>query len=93
MHIPIICPKNYYSCSFEIEYNPQKIFVLMPFGEEQAPQSLFTDVLKELPGWQVERADTDLSKPEIWCKICANIQESRAIVADLPGRIRMFFLN
>lgn len=68
-----------------VRYDPSRLFVLMPFSDEIAPQSLFFEVLQKLPGWDVHRADSDLSKPEIWCKICANIQGSRAVIADLSG--------
>ena len=93
MSIPIICPKNYDRCGVDVKYDPHKLFVLMPFGEEKAPQSLFHNVLKFLPGWTVLRADSDLSKPDIWCKICANMQESRAIIADLSGSNPNVFLE
>ena len=93
MSIPIICPKNYDRCGVNVKYDPHKLFVLMPFREKEAPQSLFHDVLVSLPGWTVHRDDSDLSKPEIWCKICANIQESRAIVADLSGSNPNVFLE
>jgi len=93
MSIPIICPKNYDRCGVKVKYDPHKLFVLMPFREKEAPQSLFHDVLISLPGWTVHRADSDLSKPDIWCKICANIQESRAIIADLSGSNPNVFLE
>lgn len=67
--------------------------MLMPFKEETTPQSLYHDVLAGLPGWNVTRADEDLSKPEIVCKICANIQKSRAIIADLSGSNPNVFLE
>jgi hypothetical protein len=65
----------------------------MPFEEEEAPQSLYIDILEKLPGWTVLRADREFSKPEIWCKICANIQESRAVIADLSGPNANVFLE
>lgn len=89
----VVCPKNYGNCGISISYDPSKLFVLMPFREEQAPQSLFTDALEQLQGWNVLRADRDFSKPEIWCKICANIQESRAVIADLSGPNANVFLE
>jgi len=92
-NLPITCPKNYGRCGATIEYNPRKLFVLMPFSEEQAPQKLFTGVLEKLPGWLVLRADCDFTKPEIWCKICANIQNSRAVIADLSGSNPNVFLE
>jgi len=93
MSIPIICPKNYDRCGVKVKYDPHKLFVLMPFREEKAPQSLFHEVLELLPGWTVQRADSDLSKPDIWCKICANMQGSRAIIADLSGSNPNVFLE
>lgn len=93
MSIPIICPRNYNRCGVKVKYDPHKLFVLMPFREEKAPQSLFHDVLKSLPGWTVHRADSDLSKPDIWCKICTNMQESRAIIADLSSSNPNVFLE
>ncbi|MHA2322404.1 MAG: hypothetical protein ACXACG_12200 [Candidatus Thorarchaeota archaeon] len=93
LNLPMTCPKNYGQCGVTIEYNPGKLFVLMPFREEQAPQKLFTDVLEKLPGWTVLRADREFTKPEIWCKICANIQESRAIIADLSNQNANVFLE
>ncbi len=92
MSVPIICPKNYGRCGVAIQYDSNKLFVLMPFSEKVAPQSLF-DLLQELQHWNVVRADSDLSKPEIWCKICANIQESRAVIADLSGSNPNVFLE
>lgn len=89
----VVCPKNYGSCGVDIVYDPDRLFVLMPFSESVAPQSLFFDVLQPLPGWSVHRADSDLSKPEIWCKICANIQSSRAVIADLSGSNPNVFLE
>jgi hypothetical protein len=89
---PIVCPKNYGRCGVAIQYDPNKLFILMPFSEKVAPQSLF-DLLQELQHWNVVRADSDLSKPEIWCKICANIQESRAVIADLSGLNPNVFLE
>ena len=89
----VVCPKNYGSCGVDIVYDPDRLFVLMPFSESIAPQSLFFDVLQPLPGWNVHRADSDLSKPEIWCKICANIQSSRAVIADLSGSNPNVFLE
>ena len=83
--MPMICPKNYSICNADITYNPRKIFVIMPFRESQAPQSLFNEIKSRMVGWQVEKANTDTSKPEVWCTICANIQESRAVIADLSG--------
>ncbi len=93
LNILITCPKNYGQCGANIEYNPGKLFVLMPFDEEQAPQTLFTDILEKLPGWTVLRADREFTKPEIWCKICANIQESRAVIADLSKQNANVFLE
>jgi hypothetical protein len=93
LNLPMTCPKNYGQCGAAIEYNPGKLFVLMPFGEEQAPQALFTNVLEKLPGWTVLRADREFTKPEIWCKICANIQESRAVIADLSKQNANVFLE
>ena len=93
MSIPIICPKNYSNCGVKTEYDPKRIFVLMPFREEQAPQRLYSDVLASLLGWSVYRADTDFSKPEIWCKICSNIQSSRAVIADLSDANANVFLE
>ena len=49
--MPVVCPKNYGSCGLDINYEPDRVFVLMPFGESVAPQSLFYDVLQSLPGW------------------------------------------
>lgn len=89
----MVCPKNYGSCGVEIQYDPDRIFVLMPFNESVSPQNLFFNVLESLPGWNVFRADSDLSKPEIWCKICANIQSSRAVIADLSGSNPNVFLE
>jgi hypothetical protein len=89
----VVCPKNYGTCGAAIEYDPDRLFVLMPFSESVAPQSLFFDVLQPLPGWEVIRADSDLSRPEIWCKICANIQSSRAVIADLSGANPNVFLE
>ena len=83
--MPMICPKNYKLCNAAVKYNPRKLFVIMPFGETQAPQSLFDEIRNRMTGWQVEKANTDTRKPEVWCTICANIQESRAIIADLSG--------
>ena len=37
--------------------------------------------------------DKDFTKPEIWCKVCANIQESRAVVADLSSANANVFLE
>ncbi len=91
--MPVVCPKNYGSCGVDIVYDPDRLFVLMPFSESIAPQSLFFDVLQPLPGWNVHRADSDLSKPEIWCKICTNIQSSRAVIADLSGSNPNVFLE
>ena len=91
--MPVVCPKNYGTCGVSTEYDPNRIFVLMPFSEAMAPQNLFFEVLQHLPGWDVQRADSDLSKPEIWCKICANIQSSRAVVADLSGSNPNVFLE
>lgn len=91
--VTVTCPKNYGQCGASIEYDPGKLFVLMPFKEEQAPQKLFTDVLVKIPGWNIIRADKDFTKPEIWCKICANIQESRAVIADLSGHNPNVFLE
>ncbi|MHA2023429.1 MAG: hypothetical protein ACTSWQ_07185 [Candidatus Thorarchaeota archaeon] len=34
-----------------------------------------------------------MSKPDIWCKICSNIQGSRAIIADLSGSNPNVFLE
>ena len=92
-NMPVVCPKNYGSCGVDIKYEPNRIFVLMPFSEEVVPQNLFFNVLQSLPGWNVNRADSDLSKPEIWCKICANIQSSRAVIADLSGLNPNVFLE
>ncbi len=89
----VVCPKNYGLCGVDIDYDPDRLFVLMPFNEQVSPQSLFFDVLQPLPGWDVHRADSDLSKPEIWCKICANIQSSRAVIADLSGANPNVFLE
>ena len=90
---PILCPKNYSPCPVSISYDPNKLLVLMPFSEDQAPQKLFTDVLGPLSGWTVVRADSEFTKPEIWCKICANIQGSRAVIADLSGPNANVFLE
>lgn len=89
----VICPKNYGFCSASIQYDPKRVFVLMPFDEEVAPQSLFFDVLQSIPGWSLLRADSELTKPEIWCKICSNIQSSRAVIADLSGMNPNVFLE
>jgi hypothetical protein len=91
--MPVVCPKNYGSCGVDIKYESNRIFVLMPFSEDVVPQNLFFNVLQSLPGWNVHRADSDLSKPDIWCKICANIQSSRAIIADLSGSNPNVFLE
>lgn len=81
----MLCPKNYGLCGADVRYNPRKLFVIMPFREEQAPQSLFHEIRDYLTNWHVEKANTDTRKPEVWCTICANIQESRAVIADLSG--------
>jgi len=93
MEGPIVCPKNYVPCPVSTSYDSSKVFVLMPFREEQAPQRIFSQVLENLPGWTVLRADSDFTKPEIWCKVCANIQESRAVIADLSAANANVFLE
>lgn len=92
-NLGVTCPKNYGQCGASIVYDPNKLFVLMPFDEEESPQTLFDEILERLPSWTVLRADKDFRKPEIWCKICANIQEARAIIADLSGPNPNVFLE
>ena len=89
----MICMKNYGLCNTEIGHDPWRIFVLMPFDERVSPQSLYNEVLATLPDWRVTRADRGLSAPEIMCRICANIQKSRAVVADLTGSNPNVFLE
>lgn len=85
--------KNYGLCNVDIKPDPWGLFVLMPFSEDFAPQKLYTDLLANLSGWRVSRADRDLTKPEIVCKICANIQGSRAVIVDLSGLNANVFLE
>jgi hypothetical protein len=59
-----ICPISRGACGVDIKPDPQKLFVIMPFREEQAPQSLYHDILKALHDWNVSRVDEKYDIPD-----------------------------
>ncbi|MBN2229798.1 MAG: hypothetical protein JW779_09420 [Candidatus Thorarchaeota archaeon] len=77
----------------EIKPNPRQIFVIMPFKEKLAPQSLYHNILKDLPGWSAIRVDENLEIPDGLCAICRDIQQSKCVIADLSGLNHNVFLE
>lgn len=82
------CFKNHQHCNINIKYNPELVFVLMPFDD------VYLDVYElgikssvESYGLNCLRADEfDHSKEIICSSICQPIQEARIIIADITGR-------
>ncbi len=89
-----ICPLNRGDCGLDIELKPKQVFVIMPFKEKYAPQSLFDEVLKPITDWNFIRVDeSNYDITDGLCAICRDIQESAYVVADLSSLNYNVFLE
>ena len=86
-HAPRKCFKlGVLYCAMNVEEDPQRVFVAMPFRDEQ--QNMYLYALKpaveraELQTW---KADEDLRNVDIMCKTCQSIQRSPYGVTDITG--------
>lgn len=74
-------------CQHNIGKKDKFIFVIMPFKEElNNVYYAIETTIKEMGGYEYERADVEYTKDAIWCKrICRNILRAQYVIADITG--------
>jgi len=74
------------SCPLDVKEDPRRVFVGMPFREEQQNAYLYgVKPAVERVGLRTWKADEDLQNIDIMCKICQWVQRSLYGVIDITG--------
>ncbi|MCI0596360.1 MAG: hypothetical protein L0Z48_07430 [candidate division Zixibacteria bacterium] len=86
-NMPLILNVNRYFQRVPIRTKKPFVFVMMPFREEECPQTHFTDCIKptvkEVSNYDCIRADEDHEPGKIDNKIWTLIQEAEFIIAEI----------
>ena len=77
---------GFLDCPMNLENDPQKVFLAMPFRDEQ--QNMYLFALKpamERLGLRIWKADEELNNVDFICKLCHAIRTSSFGIVDITG--------